>query len=69
MPTGKKLNVLGRRQKRAAEFQLFVQATGRRKQRAGLDPNDRFVDRGTTEEVRRMKPEEFDRFLRNGEDC
>jgi hypothetical protein len=69
MAAGKKLNARDRRQMKAAELQLFVQGTGRKAQRNGPDPNDRRVDRRTTDAVRRMSPEEFDQFLRHGEDC
>jgi hypothetical protein len=69
MPTGKKLNARDRRQLTAAELQLFVRDTGRKAQSNGPDPNDRRVDRRTTDAVRRMAPDELDRLLRDGEDC
>jgi hypothetical protein len=68
MPKSKNLNVSDKRQKKAAALQLFVQATGRKKPGKSLDPNDRNVDRRTTEAVRHMHPEEFDELLHGGED-
>jgi hypothetical protein len=68
MPTGKKLNANARRQMRATELQEFARAIGRKTQK-GAEPNDRRVDRRTTDAVRHMRPEDFDRLLRDGEDC
>jgi hypothetical protein len=67
MPKGKKLNARDKRQLKAAELQLFVQATGRKAEGNGADPNDRRVDRRVTKAVRHMHPTEFDRLIR-GED-
>ena len=69
MPTGKRLNAADRQARKATELQWFARATGRKAQKGGRDPNDRSVDRRTTDAVRHMQPEEFDRLLRHGEDC
>ena len=63
-----KPNAEEKRRLRAAEVRLFVQATGRKADKNGSDPNDRQVDRRVTDAVRRVKPEEFDRLLRDGEE-
>ena len=68
MPKDKKLNARDRQQMKAAEVQLFIHATGRKAQKR-VEPNDRPVDRRSTDVVRRMRPEEFDQLLRHGEDC
>jgi hypothetical protein len=68
MPKGKKPNASDRQQLKAAELRLFVRATGRKAQKR-TEPNDRPVDRRTTDAVRHMRPEDFDRLLRDGEDC
>ena len=57
-----------RQARRAAEVQLFVQRYGRKARDGGLDPNDRSYDRRTEDAVRRMKPEQLDALLREGED-
>jgi hypothetical protein len=67
MPKGTKLNARDRQQMKAADAQLFVHATGRKAQKR-VEPNDRRVDRRTTDAVRHMRPEEFDQLLRHGED-
>lgn len=68
MPKDKKLNAADRQQLRAAEIQLFIKATGRKKRDNGGDPNDRRVDPRTTKAVRHMRPEQFDELLRDGEE-
>lgn len=52
----------------AANVQLFVQRVGRKTRAGGVDPNDRNVDHRVADAVRRMKPEELDALLREGED-
>lgn len=49
-------------------MQLFVQRYGRKARTGGLDPNDRNYDHRVEDAVRRMKPEQFDALIRNGED-
>ena len=56
------------RTRSAAEVQLFVQRYGRMARDGGLDPNDRDYSRRTEDAVRRMKPEQLDALLREGED-
>ncbi|SFJ67451.1 hypothetical protein SAMN05216304_111117 [Bosea sp. OK403] len=57
-----------RKARNAAEVQLFVQRAGRKTRAGGLDPNDRNVDHRVAEAVRRMKPDQLDALLRDGED-
>lgn len=54
--------------RKAADVQLFTKRVGRKKRGGGLDPNDRKVDQRVAKAVTRMKPEEFDAMLRDGED-
>ncbi len=58
----------GRRDRDAAAFQLFVQRYGRKADRNGADPNDRTFDHALQRRARRMRPEELDALLRDGED-
>ena len=66
-PERKKLNAGERRALKAADLQLFVKRVGRPAPK-GKEPNDRSYSRDQVEAVRHMKPEDFDRFLRDGED-
>jgi hypothetical protein len=68
VPKGKKFNTNDRRQRKAAELQLFIKATGRKTDSNGPDPNDRRVDRRVTDAVRHMPPSRLDQLLRHGED-
>ncbi len=52
----------------AAEFQLFIKQYARKAGKNGHDPNDRKYDYKLQEMARRMKPEELDGLLRDGED-
>lgn len=52
---------------REAEVTLFL-AKYRRKSQTGGDPNDRSYDREVEEQVKRMKPEDLDALLRDGDD-
>jgi hypothetical protein len=63
----KRLNAEEKRARKAAAVQLFAKQCGR-KAHAGHDPNDRAYNRDTVEAVRRMRPEELDRLLRDGEE-
>jgi hypothetical protein len=69
VPKGQKRNLNDWRQRKAAELQSFVKATGRRKRGNGQDPNDRRVDRKTTIAIRHMPPVNLDTLLRDGEDA
>ncbi len=69
VPKDQKRNLNDRRQKKAAELQFFVKATGRKKRGNGQDPNDRRVDREATIAVRHMSPTNLDTLLRDGEDA
>jgi hypothetical protein len=44
-----------------------VQEYGRKAQK-GVEPNDRRYERKTEKIVKRMKPDELDQFLRDGEE-
>jgi len=46
----------------------FMKAYERRVGRNGLDPNDRHYSHAFEAEIKRMKPEELDRLLRDDED-
>jgi hypothetical protein len=52
---------------RVAELAVFVRQYGRKAQR-GCEPNDRKYDRDTEKAVRRMRPDDFDRLLRDDEE-
>ena len=60
------LNADEKRALRVADIKQFVREYGRRAQR-GIEPNDRRCDREIEKVVRRMSPEELDRFLREDE--
>jgi len=63
----KRLNVSDRRARKAAAWQLFVKQIGRKAQR-GVEPNDRKHSVGMDRSLRRMRPEDFDRLARDGEE-
>jgi ribosomal protein S18 len=52
---------------KAAALRRFVQEYGRKAQK-GVEPNDRGYDREIEKAVKRMKPDELDRLLREGEE-
>ncbi|MDU0339848.1 hypothetical protein [Bosea rubneri] len=56
------------RSRKAADVQLFTKSVGRKKRGGSLDPNDRKIDQRVAKAVERMRPEEFDAMLRDGED-
>jgi len=60
--------LMDRKAREAADLQLFVQRYGRMA-RSRLDPNDRTYDRRIEQRVKRMKAEQLDALLRNGEDA
>jgi transposase len=66
-PQRKRLNAAERRARKAAAMRFFAKQYGRRAH-AGFDPNDRKYDREIEKAVRRMKPEELDKLLREGDD-
>ena len=57
-----------RKDREAADVQLFVRRYGRKARAGGLDPNDRDYDRRVENRIRRMSPEDLDALLRAGED-
>ena len=66
-PKRKRLNAEQRRALRAAKLKSFVQDYGRKAQK-GVEPNDRGYDKKIEKTVKRMKPEELDRLLRDDEE-
>lgn len=66
-PKLKRLSASEKRERRAASWQLFVKQIGRKAQR-GVEPNDRKHDVPMDRSLRRMRPEDFDRFTRYGEE-
>jgi len=66
--TSPKLKRLDKRRDRtAANWQLFVKLIGRKAQR-GVEPNDRKHSKQMDRRLRRMRPEDFDQLIRHGED-
>jgi hypothetical protein len=63
----KRLNVNEKRERKASGWQLFVKLVGRKAQR-GCEPNDRRHSKKADISLRRMRPEDFDRLIRYGED-
>jgi len=66
-PKRKRLNAEQKRALRAADLKRFVQAYGRQAQK-GIEPNDRSYDEKVEKAVKRMKPEELGRLLRDDEE-
>ncbi len=62
----RKLTAEEKRARTAGEVARFVQQYARRS-RSGLDANDRGHDRGIEARIKRMRPEELDRLLREDE--
>src|SRR5262249_16742461 len=56
-----------RRSRRAELYRLFVKQVGRQAQK-GVEPNDRRFDPEVAKSVRKMRPEEFDALLRDGDE-
>ncbi len=52
-----------RKARRTAALHRFVRLYGRKAQK-GVEPNDRQHDRRLEKEIKRMKPDELDRSLR-----
>jgi len=61
------LNIDEKRALKAETIHRFLQQYARKAQK-GVEPNDRKYSRDVEREVRQMKPEEFDAFLRYGEE-
>lgn len=66
-PARKHLNLVQKRALKAAAVQRFATAYGRKAQK-GVEPNDRRVDRSVARKVDAMRPEDFDRLVRDDED-
>jgi hypothetical protein len=67
-PKRKRLNANERRERKAAEIQIFAKNYARKTNASAPDPNDRRYARETVDMVRHMRPDELDRLLRNGEE-
>jgi len=63
----KHLNAEEKHALKAANLQRFVQEYGRKAQK-GIEPNDRRYEREIEKVVTRMKPDELDKLLRDGEE-
>jgi hypothetical protein len=63
----KRLNSDQKRERKAAAWQIFVKRIGRKAQR-GVEPNDRKHSKKMARSLRRMRPEDFDQLVRQGED-
>ena len=63
----KRLNADQKRSLKTAKLQLFVQAYGRKAQK-GTEPNDRSYERKVEKAMKRMRPDELDRLLREDEE-
>jgi hypothetical protein len=57
-----------RRERDAAAFQAFATQYARKARKNGSDPNDRQYDHALQRRARRMRPEDLDALLRDGED-
>jgi hypothetical protein len=64
----KRLNADKKRALKTASVRKFVQQYERKAGRGGMDPNDRRYSRDIEKSVKRMKPDELDRLLRDGEE-
>ena len=62
-----RLNADQKRALKAARLQLFIQQYGRKSQK-GVEPNDRHYQRDVEKAVKRMKPDELDRLMRDDEE-
>ncbi len=63
----RRLNVEQKRALKAARLKVFVQQYERKAQKR-IEPNDRHYEREIEETVKRMKPDELDRLLRDDEE-
>jgi hypothetical protein len=64
----KKFNREQKRARKTARLATFVQQYARKAQR-GVEPNDRRYDEDVERNIRQMSVLEFDRLLREDEDC
>ena len=55
------------RAKLVGDVALYLKKVGRKAQK-GQEPNDRGHDRRLEQKLRRMRPEEFDAVIRDGEE-
>lgn len=62
-PKRKRLNAAQKRALKAASVQLFAKQYARKAQK-NVEPNDRRYEREVEQAVKRMKPDELDRLLR-----
>jgi hypothetical protein len=67
-PKRRHLNAAERRALRAADAMKYIQQYGRKAQKGGMDPNDRWLIKDLTQAIKQMDPEDFDRLLRDDED-
>jgi hypothetical protein len=65
-PQRKRLNADQRRERKAADIQLFAKQYARPAQK-GIEPNDRRYRRDVERQVKQMRPEELDILLRDEE--
>jgi len=63
----RKLNAGQKRARLAGELRVFVRQYARKAQK-GVEPNDRRYDRSVEKRIKRMRPEELDRLLRDDPD-
>lgn len=61
-------NAQQRRALSAATVQKFLTDTGRKAHRGAPDPNDRSTDHEVELRLKRMKPEDVDRLMRDDEE-
>ena len=66
-PKRKRLNVIEKREHKAAAVQDFVKKAGRKAQK-GKEPNDRRYDRDIERQTDHMSPEVFYELIHDGED-
>ncbi|QLQ34903.1 hypothetical protein [Micromonospora robiginosa] len=59
----------GRRERMRRELGAFLKGYGRSsRRRNGMDPNDRTYSRKLETEIKRMRPDDLDRLMRDDED-
>jgi len=67
VPVRRRFNAAQKRVLKAETVRTFVKQYGRPAQK-GIEPNDRRFEREVEQTVRRMKPEDLDALLRDGDD-
>ena len=60
---------VGHRERLRRDIAQFMKAYGRVADRNGPDPNDRHYSRRFESEIKRMRPEDLDRLLRDVDDA